>query len=356
MIKYFPTKDYVGNAYNITVNDDVAVKENRYEIFANHTYNVSSKMVLQSSLIGEFSKISSLTVPLIGDNIARSKKFSFLKPRADFRYDFNDRNQLRATVEKKVSQLDFQNFVATYDATNDILRLGNTGIVPEKSWNYSIAYEHRLPDDAGALQVEFFYRDLTDYIELVDFTEFFDAGGNPIAQMNIDPISKSGNIPTARSYGIKTTGSLRLGFVGLPEAVFSIDYTWDDTDVVDQFSGIHRPFKWKSEHEFKFNFRHDVTDWGLSYGFKGTIKADSFRHEIDQMASTYNGDLYEIFVEKKVWNDMKLIFMFEHITDRKFTTFMRFYNDHIRYNDLNRFEDRDWRYVREWSLFLQGTF
>lgn len=354
--KIFTNENFITDAYVISVNDDVEVKENRYEIFANHTYNVSSKMVLQSSLIGEFSKISSLTVPLVGDNIERSKKFSFLKPRADFRYDFNDRNQLRATIEKKVSQLDFQNFVATYDANNDILRLGNTGIVPEKSWNYSIAYEHRLPDDAGALQVEFFYRDLTDYIELVDFTEFFDTNGNPIAQMDIDPISKSGNIPTARSFGIKTTGSLRLGFVGLPEAVFSIDYTWDDTDVIDQFSGVHRSFKWKAEHEFTFNFRHDVTDLGLSYGFKGTIKSDSFRHEIDQMASTDNGDLYEAFVEKRIWNDMKLIFKFEHITDRKFTTLMRFYNNHIRYNDLNRFEDRDWRYVREWSLYLQGTF
>ena len=111
------------------------------------------------------------------------------------------------------------------------MRLGNTGIVPEKSWNYTLAYEHRLPNDAGALQVELFYRDITDYIELVDFTDFFDAGGAAIPRASISPVSVSGNIPTARSYGVRTTGSLRLGFLGLPEAVFSVDYTWDDTDV-----------------------------------------------------------------------------------------------------------------------------
>ena len=79
--KLFTNEDYVAGAYSLSVNDDVTVKENRYELFANHTYNISPKMVLQSSVIGEFSKISSVTVPLAGANITRSKNFSFLKPR-----------------------------------------------------------------------------------------------------------------------------------------------------------------------------------------------------------------------------------------------------------------------------------
>ncbi|MBT6329314.1 MAG: TonB-dependent receptor plug domain-containing protein, partial [Kordiimonadaceae bacterium] len=342
----FKKENYEAGAYTLNVNDDVSAKENRYEFFANHTYNLSSKMVLQSSLIGEFSKISSLTIPLTGGNIERSKKFSFLKPRVDFRYDFSDHDQLRLTAEKKVSQLNFQNFVATYDATHDVIRLGNTGIVPEKSWNYSLTYEHRLPNDAGALQVEFFYRDLTDYIELVDFTEFYDANGVEIPRADIDPISKPGNIPTARSYGIKTSGSLRLGFVGLPEAVISANYTYEDNDVIDQFSGVHRPFKYKQKHLFSFNYRHDITDWGLSYGFKGTIKGTSGRHEINEVASTYNGDFYEAFAELKIWNDFKLIMRFEHITPLKYTTDVKVYNDHIRYGDLAQLETGSWRFVR----------
>ena len=354
--KKFTNEDFDMGAFVLSVNDDVAVKENRYEIFANHTYNLSQKMVLQSSLTGEFSKISSTSVPLTGANIERRRNFSFLKPRVDFRYDFTGRDQLRASAERKVSQLDFQNFVATFDATNDIIRLGNTGIVPEKSWNYSLAYEHRFAADAGALQLEFFYRDITDYIELVDFTEFFDVNGNAVPRADIIPISVSGNIPTARAYGVKATGNLRLGFVGVPDAVFSVDYTWEDTDVVDQFSGIHRSFKWKSDHIVTFNYRHDITDWGASYGFKGTIKSNSGRHEINQVASTNNGDLYEAFAEVQILGDMRLIFKFEHITPLKFTTDLNFYNDHIAYNDLDRFESREWRYVKEFSIFLQGTF
>lgn len=354
--KIFTSEDYDDGTYTISVNDDVAVSENRYEIFANHTYNISDKMVLQSSMIGEFSKISSLSIPLVGDNIERSKKFSFLKPRVDFRYDFTSSDQLRLTVEKKVSQLDFQNFVASYDQSNDLLRLGNTGIVPEQSWNYNAVYEHRFPNDAGALQVELFYRDLTDYIELVDFTEFEDELGNPIDRDDLVPISKSGNILNARSFGIKTTGSVRLGFLGAPNAVISIDHTWEDTEVEDQFSGVLRPFKWKANHLFTFNFRHDITDWGLSYGGRGTIKSDSSRYEIAQIANSYNGDNYEAFLEKLITDNMRIIFQFEHITPLKYTTQVDFYNDHVRYGELDRYDIRNWNYVREWSVYLQGTF
>lgn len=354
--KIFTNENYVSGSYFLNVNDDVQVKENRYEVFVNHTYNISQKMVLQTSLTGEFSKISSVTKPLVGENINRSKNFNFLKPRFDFRYDFTGSDQLRASVEKKVSQLDFQNFVATYDAGNDILRLGNTGIVPEKSWNYSIAYEHRLPNDAGVAQLELFYRDISDYIDLVDFTEFKDGGGDPIARADIVPISKSGNIAKAKSYGLNASGSLRLGFIGLPEAVFSADYKWEKTEVIDNFSGINRSFKWTPEHVINLNFRHDITKWNVSYGAKGTIKSWANSYEINLFEDSYNGDLYEVFVELKIGDDLKLIFLFEHLTPRRYDVTTRYYNDHIRYNDLNRFELRKWKYVREYSVFLQGTF
>lgn len=354
--KKFTQEIYNLNAFDLSNNDDVAVKEKRYEIFANHTYNFSPKVIVQSSLIGEFSEISSVTVPLTGANIERSKNFKFLKPRIDFRYDLTSSDQIRASIERKVSQLDFQNFVAKYDVALDQIRLGNTGIVPEKSWNYSVTYEHRLPNDTGAIQLELFYRDITDYIGLVDFTEYFDGAGNATARGDLDFVSVSGNIPKAKAYGIKAVGNIRLGFMGLPEALFSVDYKWEKNDVIDQFSGNNRRFKWIPEHEVTFNYRHDITKWKMSYGFKGTLKSNSGRFEIDEVASTKHGGLYEIFAELKIFNDLKLILLFEHITPLKYTTNMKFYNDNIRFNELAYTSARDWKYVREYSLFLQGSF
>lgn len=352
----FTLETHDGVDYTLNTNDDVAVKENRYELFANHTYNISPKFVVQSTLTGEFSKISSLTVPLNGANIERSKKFSFIKPRIDLRYDLGNRDQLRASVEKKVSQLDFQNFVATYDVIFDRIRLGNTGIVPEKSWNYSLTYEHRLPNDAGSAQIEFFYRDITDYIELVDFTEFFDADGVAIPRTELDFRSVSGNIAKANSYGLKASGSLRMGFLGLPEAVVSADYNYEKTDVIDQFSGVNRPFKWIPEHIIKLNYRHDVTKWNMSYGAKATMMSSADGHEIDFVDRSAIGGLYEVFAEFKIFGDLKLIFLFEHLTPLLYDVKTDYYKDHTRYNEIDYYKDSQWNYVREYSVHLQGTF
>ena len=37
----------------------------------------------------------------------------------------------------------------------------------------------------------------------------------------------------------------RLGFFGLSNALVSVDHTWNDTSVIDQFSGLERLFKWQ---------------------------------------------------------------------------------------------------------------
>ncbi len=337
-------------------NDDVEVKENRYELFANHTYNVSPEFVVQSTLTGEFSKISSLTIPLNGANIERSRKFSFVKPRLDIRYDLSERDQLRATVEKQVSQLDFQNFVAEYDLLFDRIRLGNTGIVPEKSWQYNLAYEHRLANDAGTAQIEFFYHDFSDYIARVDFTEFFDESGDEIPRDELEFTSVSGNIDKATSYGIEASGSFRLGFVGLPEAVFSVDYRYEKTDVVDQFSGENRAFKWRPEHLATLNFRHDVTKWNMSYGAKATFMSLSDDHDIDFQDRTRTGDAYELFAEFKVFGDLKLILLFENISPLQYDSVTNFYADHVRYNELDFYRNTRWDLVRKYSAHLQGTF
>lgn len=337
-------------------NDDVEVEENRYELFANHTYNVTPQFVLQSTLTGEFSKISSLTIPLNGANVERSRTFSFLKPRLDIRYDFDDQNQIRATVEKRVSQLDFQNFVAEYDLLFDRLRLGNTGIVPEKSWNYNLAFEHRLAGDAGTAQIEFFYRDISDYIGRVDFTEYFDENGVAIPRGELNFTSVSGNIDKATSYGFDISSSIRLGFVGLPEAVFSVDYKYEKTDVVDQFSGENRAFKWTPEHYLTLNYRHDVTKWNLSYGGKITIASVSDDHDIDFQDRTITGNAYELFAEIKIFGDLKLILAAENLSPLQYDARTDFYTDHVRYNELSFYRDTRWDLVRKYSLHLQGTF
>ncbi len=220
----------------INTSDNVKIKENRYEVFANHSFNISSAIVLQSSITTEFSKIVADTIVQGGQIDRRDTSFTYIKPRFNFRYDVTVQDQIRLLAEKKVSQLDFNNFVTRFDQQEQIFKYGNTNIRPEQTWDFAATYEHRLSNDSGSFEVEVFYRKYIDHISTVDFTNYVDFSFNPIDAdtfFSLPPdialrdyvddtgesySAKSGNIPKANAYGAKLKANLRLGFIGLPNA------------------------------------------------------------------------------------------------------------------------------------------
>ena len=227
------------------------VEEIRGEIFANHKWAMSDTLSLDSSLNYEFSKISN------NYTFSPERQLSFFKPRFDLRYRFTQTNQLRLLVERTVSQLNFGNFVPSYDVIDQKINAGNPGLDPEKTWIYEAGYEHRLPDDGGVLDARLFYHAITDHIDKI-----------PFINQNRDLVSAEGNIPSAELYGIEGKASVRLGWVGLRDAVLSLRYLRQWSDVSDPFTGeSRRLLDDRGGYSYDFSFRHDVTPWNLSYGF-----------------------------------------------------------------------------------------
>lgn len=348
--------------------DNVEIKENRYEIFANHTYNFSPSLVLQSSLTTEFSKI---IADSITTNTQRNTSFTYIKPRLNLRYDFTGRDQFRLIAEKKVSQLDFNNFVTSFDQRTDQMVFGNTNIRPEQLWQFSAAFEHRFPNDGGSVEAEVFYRNYTDHITKVDFTNYENLAGDPISadaffalpmadldilRDNIAFTSKSGNIDGATAKGIKLKGNLRLGFLGLEQAVISAGYTFEKRRQTDQFSLEQINFNRVPDHTFTYGYRHDVTTWDFSYGIEGSFKSAIDNRERNYIWPWQFGPGYKIFAEKTIAGRYKLI---AEIWKRDMGTghsTLTYYYDHRRFNDVIERTEKEHispAYVR---VILQGTF
>lgn len=357
------------DAFVLINSDDVKIKENRYEIFASHTYNISSEVVLQSSVITEFSKIIADNVFAGGTPTRRDTSFTYFKPRFNLRYDVSDRNQIRATVEKKVSQLDFGNFVTRYDQEAQVLRLGNTNIRPEQIWDFSMEFEHRLANDGGSIGIEVFYRDYKDHITQVDFTDYQDFANNSISSDDffalmptsvlrdqLDFSSKSGNIDKASSIGGKINISKRLDFVGLSDAVVTANYIYEKRRALDQFTGIDRIFPWSSDHTLNVNFRHDITDLGLAYGFSGQYKSLQISQDINYLWPTKPAAEFEIFAEYNIFKGIKVAIKAENLTGKRSKSTFTFYNDHIRFNDALSRTERETTNWTEVTVSLQGTF
>ena len=85
------------------------VEEMRYEPFLIHNWQLNSQMSLETSMLYESSEISQ------SGEKSLSRDFGFFKPKIDFRYDLTPQLQVRGTVEKRVRQLRFGDFVASND-------------------------------------------------------------------------------------------------------------------------------------------------------------------------------------------------------------------------------------------------
>lgn len=227
------------------------VEEIRYENFANHNWQINDKMALESTLIYEIS-----TIEQTGD-VSNKRDFDFVRPKVDYRYDLTQSVQLRATVEKSVSQLSFSDFSASSDNSDDDqnVQVGNPEIVQEQSWNYDLNLEYRLPNNVGVINTKLYYRDITDHIDRVDVST------------EEDLASARGNIGDGNRYGLEIDTSTRLGIIGLPNALLGVGFTLQDSEVLDPFIHEDRRMRHNSRWFARTSFRHDITSWDFSYGF-----------------------------------------------------------------------------------------
>lgn len=280
------------------------IEEVRYENFVVHNWQLNDRMALESSLIYELS-----TITQTGD-VRNERDFDFLRPKLDYRFDITSSLQLRATVEKNVSQLSFSDFNSSSDGSDDDqdIQAGNPEIVQEQSWNYSLNLEYRLPNNVGVLNSSMFYRDITDHIDRVDVSPSPD---------NLQ--SARGNIGDGKRYGANLDASARLGFIGMPDALLSIGFGVQDSKVSDPFLHVDRRMRHNSRWFGRANFRHDITAWELSYGFSyfnsaqdgsGRITVDIKDIERDIGDYGLNG-----FIEKKAFGGVTFRFDMQNAND-----------------------------------------
>ncbi|MCC3859813.1 TonB-dependent receptor plug domain-containing protein [Pseudemcibacter aquimaris] len=347
---------------------NIEVRENRYEFFAIHNYTISPKATLQSSLTMESSEIISDTI-LEDDIVTIDNSFTFWKPRLNFKYDFTTSDQLRLIAEKKVEQLEFFHYFTFFDEIAKELRYGNNDIKPTEAWEFSATYEHRFANDGGNIEVKFYYNDIKNYITRADFTDFRDFGGNPITadqyfalppnttlRDDTDFSTKFGNIDSATNYGVELNSNIRLGFLGLPEAQFGVEYEYTNNTFIDDFTKTKRQASWTPRHLVTLSYRHDVSKWGLSYGGEIEFKSGFHHGDINFFWEFDPRNQYEIFIEKQMAGGIKARFEFDKGQEVNTEAVYSRYNDHRRFNDLNRYDRHLIDQPLRFEFTIEGTF
>ena len=280
-------------------NSDSNVEEDRYEFFSTHFWRVREDIALESGLNVEYSKIEQS-----GIDVENARSFTYIKPRFDLRWDLTNLTQLRVSLERTISQLDFGDFVASFDNEDDTVDAGNPDLEPEKAWEYKITYERRLAEDAGVVEAQVYYNDIEDHIDKVAAT---------------DVISAPGNIGDAEHYGVRLKGSWRLAPIGLEGAVIDVTYNWQDSETTDPFTGEKRNMRFKPHNRYSIRFRHDVAALKVNYRIDVGWWGEREQHDItfrdlnDSLNPNINANIqYRLTDNLLLWFDSRLVIDSHH--------------------------------------------
>jgi hypothetical protein len=305
-----------GNLVPVEVsNANTTVEEIRYEPFANHNWQLSNRMSLESSLVYESS-----TIEQSGD-VSNSRSFQFLRPRVDYRFDISPSFQLRASVRKDVDQLSFSDFSTSVDGGDEDqnTQAGNPDIRQEQSWRYELNFEMRLPDDLGVVNSQFWYRDVEDHIDRIDVSTGPD-----------DLESARGNIGDGKRYGLNLDMSTKLDGLGIDNALLTTGVRLRDSEFVDPFLGIKRRQRGNGRWEANVGFRHDVITHGLTYGFNYRNQSNGgtgrLAIDVDDIEETIESPWLSAYVEKRAFGNFIFRLESNNITEadwcRKRTRFV----------------------------------
>jgi hypothetical protein len=264
---------------------DVRVRENRWEGFVAHDWRIGEQLDLRSILAVETSDLRQE-----GDRIT-DRSFTFVKPDIELRYDLSPNNQLRFVVRRDVEQLDFGDFVSTFDQDDDEVDEGNPELRPQTSWDFGVSAEHRLADDAGVLFAEGFYSALQDVIDLIPTSE---------------DDSAPGNIGRGRVFGVRAEASIRLDRFNLEGALLTGRLLWQQSRVRDPFTGDSRRLSGEPAWEYAIGLRHDITRWELGYGIDLADEDVSYSFDINETDRGDQDVSLGLFVEKRLGEKLLL--------------------------------------------------
>jgi hypothetical protein len=265
-------------------NANSKVEETRYEPFVIHNWIINDRMSLESTLLYEYSEIEQK-----GD-VDNKRDFDFVKPKVDFRYDLTPTLQLRGSIEKRVSQLRFSDFVAATDDQDEDSNTfaGNANLTQMWFWKYDFQTEYRLPNDAGVINANLYYHDHRDMIDRIDVTRSED---------NLE--SANGNIGDGYMYGLRINASVRMHMIDMPNLLVSSNWNVQDSEIEDPFTGKDRRFSRFGRGRWSVSFRHDIPEYSLNWGasWNNRFDGNEKRYDIDDVLDMRGDPSISVFAE-----------------------------------------------------------
>jgi hypothetical protein len=232
------------------LNTSGTVEEDRHEAFLSYNFPLTKKIRTELALNYEWSEISQS-----GDvNLAREIKY--WKPRIDVKWDYKKDRQIRLSLERSIGQINFDDFISSYDQFEETIRAGNPDLKPETAWELKLEHEWRLSNDGGVITL----KGLASEID------------GPVDRLPIDGFAGIGNLGSGEKTQARIDGSIRINKL-LEGGVFRFMGYLQSTEVIDPVTNIKRDFSWFKRWETMIGIRQDIPGGKYSWGM--TLRSQS---------------------------------------------------------------------------------
>ena len=255
------------------------VHEDRFEVLGTWGRALSDKLTVQLVAGGEYSKLAS-------DTEVGSLARSFLRPKGSVSLSWKPRQDLDVSlrVRRRVGQLNFYDFLASVNLTNDSENAGNLELVPEQAWDTDLEFTKRL-GPWGNTSLRLFDRRISDIVDII-----------PIGEDGESP----GNIDKAHRYGVEWKGTWLFDKLGWKGAKLDSIIVFQRSNLEDPLTGERRPISNLLKRQVELTLRHDIPGSDLAWG--GNFYHDWYTksYRLTEVGRQWEGPFWlSAFVEHK---------------------------------------------------------
>ena len=254
------------------------VNEDRYELMGTYGRPLTKTLTMKLSAGGEYSQLAQVG--------AGGTTRTFYRPKGELSAAWKaaTHTDINVKLARRVGQLNFFDFLASVDVSNDRETSANPDLVPEQSWDLDLEGVRNL-GTLGSTTLRFYGRMIDDIIDYV-----------PIGANGQAP----GNLESALVYGVSSRSTLNLDRYGWSGVRVDAELQWQDSRVEDPLTGEHRPISNSLQEVASLSLRHDVpkTDWAWGTDYYYQLNAHNYR--LTEVGRLWEGPVWgDVYLEHK---------------------------------------------------------
>jgi outer membrane receptor for ferrienterochelin and colicins len=326
--------DATGAFQSVPIPDGAGrIEEKRSQAIATYSRPLSDALSMQVSLGGEYSELSQVGPGGLSRN--------FWRPKGSVAIAYESRQgiDLNLRLQKRVGQLDFEDFLASVDVQTNNSNASNPRLVPPQSWLLELEANRSL-GQAGSVQLKLEAESISDIVDQVPVSATEEAVGN---------------LPSAKRLRASLRTGLILDGLGLRGGRVDVAVVQTSERLRDPLRGTKRSVSDAEPWTWRFEFRHDVPStpwvWGIQADQEG--KKRIYRLDYDQYQYRDRPQLI-LFAEHKNVFGVKLRALLQNTLQREERSFETYYVSR-RDGPVGFYQNRTNKFGLIYRLQVSGT-